>query len=120
LSEDSGLKRDVCRRVEGHKNKDKVSIYRIISRGISSSRWKIDIKICFGKRFVRCELRSIGIELSDYSNEPAAIINQSFRLLKYCEILRENHALGLWLSVGWSVDWLVCKLVGRFVGWLAA
>ena len=70
----SGLKRGVCSRDEGHKNRATIPIYRIISRGRSSSIWKINIKIYFGKRFVRCELRSIDIELSDYSNEASVII----------------------------------------------
>ena len=118
MSEVSGLKRDVCSRKVGQENKDTVPIYGIISRLRSSSRWKINIKVCFGKRFIRRELRSIGIQLSDYSNEPWAIINQNFQFLNCCELLREINVSGLWLSFRWSVDWLFCKLAGRFVGWL--
>lgn len=74
MSEGSGLKRDVYSRDKGQKNRDTIPIYRIISRERSSSIWKINIKIYFGKMFVRCELRSIGIELSDYNNEASAIV----------------------------------------------
>jgi len=100
------------------KSVDTFPIYRIISRGRSSSRWKI-LKYVLEKSFIRCELRSIGTEISGYSNEPSAIINQSFRFLNCCELVKENNISGLWLSVDFPVDWLVCKFVGRFVGWLA-
>jgi hypothetical protein len=71
-----------------------------------------NIKIGLEGRLARCELRLIGIEFYDYTNEPSVIVNYSFQYLKSCGLPRENHVLAYWL-VGWlagrSVVWLVSR-----------
>lgn len=69
-----------------------------------------NIKIGLEGRLVGCELRLIGIEFYDYTNEPSVIVNYSFQYLKSCGLPRENHVLAYWLVsclVGWSIGRLV-------------